>query len=255
MVHVLELLKAIVRRVMMATAQVVAPQAVMAQPKILVVDNLEENVIVMESLLAYTKAQIVTALSGPEALEAMRTDDFALVLLDVAMPEMNGFQVARAMRENPRSAKTPVIFVTAYPQEDVGVHEGYDAGAVDFLFKPIDPALLRSKVQVFLDLFRRFEDQVSVSQRLSTLHDDLIVRQLTGEVSRETLARRNRELALRCDELVRRSREKRVMSARIPTLQAVLDYLDLMEACEDRSSADFNQWIRACRNMTRVCME
>src|SRR5437016_5899112 len=120
---------------MMATAVQTWVQApVAARPKILVVDNTPENLIVMESLLAYTNASIVCADSGQAGLAKLSMDEYAVVLLDVAMPEMNGFEVAKAMRANPRTAGTPIIFVTAYPQDEVGVREGYSSGAVDFLF-------------------------------------------------------------------------------------------------------------------------
>src|SRR5450755_2544004 len=97
------------------------------RPKILVVDNIPENLAVMEALLGYTNAAIVCVESGSEALARMNMDEYALVLLDVAMPQMNGFQVAKAMRSNARTANTPVIFVTAYPQDELGVREGYNS--------------------------------------------------------------------------------------------------------------------------------
>jgi CheY-like chemotaxis protein len=236
------------------TTQTWETAPVSVRPKILVVDNTPENLVVMESLLAYTNAAIVCVESGQEALARMNMDEYAVVLLDVAMPEMNGFQVAKAMRSSARTASTPVIFVTAYPQDELGVREGYNSGAVDFLTKPIDPALLRSKVQVFLNLHRKLQDQQIANHRLTALQDDLIGRQLDVEVTRQTLARKNRELELRCHDLVRRSREQKTIAARTPVLQAILDYLDLMDSCEERSTPEFNQWIESCRKLTRVCM-
>jgi CheY-like chemotaxis protein len=239
----------------MATAALTWSQAPgVSRAKILVVDNIPENLAVMEALLGYTNAAIVCAGSGQEALARMNMDEFAVVLLDVAMPEMNGFQVAKTMRSNARTSNTPVIFVTAYPQDEVGVREGYSSGAVDFLFKPIDHSLLRSKVQVFLNLHKKLQEQRTANSQLTALQDDLIGRQLDVEVTRQTLSRKNRELELRCHELVRRSREQKTIAARTPVLQAILDYLDLMETCEDRTSAEFNQWIESSRKLVRVCM-
>jgi len=227
----------------------------LCRPKILVVDNIPENLAVMEALLGYTNAAIVCVESGAEALARMNMDEYAVVLLDVAMPEMNGFQVAKTMHSNARTANTPVIFVTAYPQDEVGVREGYSTGgAVDFLFKPIDHTLLRTKVQVFLNLHKKLQEQRLANTQLTALQDDLIGRQLDVEVTRQTLSRKNRELEMRCHELVRRSREQKTIAARTPVLQAILDYLDLMETCDDRNSADFNQWIESSRKLTRVCM-
>jgi CheY-like chemotaxis protein len=237
-----------------AASQTWEPAPVAVRPKILVVDNTPENLVVMESLLAYTSASIVCVESGQEALARLNMDDYAVVLLDVAMPEMNGFQVAKAMRSNVRTASTPVIFVTAYPQDELGVREGYNSGAVDFMLKPIDPALLRSKVQVFLNLHRKLQEQQTANHKLTALQDDLIGRQLDVEVTRQTLSRKNRELELRCHDLVRRSREQKTIAARTPVLQAILDYLDLMDTCEDRDTPEFNQWIESCRKLTRVCM-
>lgn len=224
------------------------------RPKILVVDNIPENLAVMEALLGYTNAAITCVESGAEALARMNMDEFAVVLLDVAMPEMNGFQVAKAMRSNPKTVNTPIIFVTAYPQDEYGVREGYDSGAVDFLFKPIDHSLLRSKVQVFLNLHNKLQEQRSANTQLAALQDDLIGRQLDAEVSRQTLARKNRELELRCSELIRRGKEQQTAAARTPVLQAILDYLDLMEKCDDRNSAEFHQWVQSTRKLVRVCM-
>jgi CheY-like chemotaxis protein len=229
-------------------------EPVPARPKILVVDNTPENLVVMESLLAYTQAAIVCVESGQEALQRLSMDDYAVVLLDVAMPEMNGFQVAKAMRSNTRTAATPIIFVTAYSQDDMAVREGYNLGAVDFMLKPIDPSLLRSKVQVFVNVHRKLQDEQVANHRLRALQDDLIGRQLDVEVTRRTLSRKNRELELRCNDLVRRSREQKTIAVRAPVLQAILDYLDLMDAGEDRDTPEFNQWIESCRKLTRVCM-
>jgi CheY-like chemotaxis protein len=239
---------------MVTAVQTLEQAPVVGRPKILVVDNTPENLVVMESLLAYTNAAIMCVGSGQEALARLIMDDFALVLLDVAMPEMNGFQVAKAMRSIARAANTPIIFVTAYPQDELGVREGYNSGAVDFLFKPVDPALLRSKVQVFLNLHEKLQEQQRANQQLTALQDDLIGRQLDVEVTRQTLSRKNRELELRCHDLVRRSREQKTIAARTPVLQAILDYLDLMDTCEDRDGADFSQRIESCRKLTRICM-
>lgn len=239
----------------MATAALTWVQAPgLCRPKILVVDNIPENFVVMEALLGYTNAAIVCVKSGPEALARLNMDEYAVVLVDVAMPEMNGFQVAKAMRSNARTANTPVIFVTAYPQDEFGIREGYNSGAVDFLFKPIDHTLLRSKVQVFLNLHKKLQEQRTANTQLTALQDDLIGRQLDVEVTRQTLSRKNRELEHRCGELVRRSREQNTIAARTPVLQAILDYLDLMETSDDRNTPDFNQWIESSRKLIRVCM-
>lgn len=119
---------------------------------VLIVDDTPENLLALEAVLEDEPCRLETAQSGNEALGKLLKDDFALVLLDVQMPEMDGFEVAEIMRSNPRTANIPIIFVTAISKEDRYVKKGYQAGAVDYLFKPVDPVALHSKVSFFLQL-------------------------------------------------------------------------------------------------------
>jgi signal transduction histidine kinase len=121
---------------------------------LLVVDDREANLQSLAQLLARDDVRIFTALSGNEALALMLEHDFALVLLDVQMPGMDGFEVAALMRGLERTRHVPVIFVTAISKDRQHVFTGYDAGAVDYLFKPLDPHIIRAKVGVFLELKR-----------------------------------------------------------------------------------------------------
>jgi two-component system, sensor histidine kinase and response regulator len=124
-----------------------------AEPlRILIVDDTPENLIALEALLRRDGLEILTAESGREALELLLQHDVALALLDVQMPEMDGFELAELMRGSARTRHVPIIFVTAGARDPRRVFKGYEAGAVDFLFKPIEPHILRSKVGVFLDL-------------------------------------------------------------------------------------------------------
>lgn len=124
--------------------------------KILLVDDRKENLIALESLLAKSEGvEIFKANSGREALELLLVHDFALALLDVQMPEINGFELAELMRGSERSKSIPIIFVTAGAIDAKHTFQGYEAGAVDFLYKPLDPRIVRSKVQVFLELHRQ----------------------------------------------------------------------------------------------------
>ena len=120
---------------------------------ILLVDDRPENLASLEAILNDMELDISTAQSGNEALRLALYTDFALVLMDVQMPEMNGFETAELMRENPKTREFPIIFVTAGMKEEYQVFRGYEAGAVDYLTKPIEPAVLRSKVRVFCELF------------------------------------------------------------------------------------------------------
>ena len=121
--------------------------------KILLVDDTPENLVSLEAALSGLGEELVLAQSGKEALRHLLNDDFAAILLDVRMPEMDGFETAELIRSRPRSRQIPILFLTGYRNEE-HLFRGYDLGAVDFLFKPIVPEVLRSKVAVFVELSR-----------------------------------------------------------------------------------------------------
>lgn len=129
---------------------------------ILMVDDKPENLVALEAILEAEDRRLVKATSGNEALGLLLKMDFALVLIDVQMPGMDGFEVAELMRMNKRIEKVPIIFVSAISKEDRYVFKGYESGAVDYLFKPIEPIVLRSKVNFFLEMDRQ-------KRRLETL--------------------------------------------------------------------------------------
>ena len=124
--------------------------------KCLLVDDVQENLIALEALLQRDGIEILKAQSGPEALELLLTHtDVALALLDVQMPEMNGFELAELIRGSERTRHIPLIFITAGSREQNWQFRGYESGAVDFLYKPIDPHMLTNKANVFFELQRR----------------------------------------------------------------------------------------------------
>jgi signal transduction histidine kinase len=124
------------------------------RPGILVVDDRPENLVALSASLVDLGAEVVTAGSGNEALRKMLTRRFSVVLLDVQMPEMDGFEAAELMRTHEAMRTTPLIFVTAINKDEQHVFRGYAMGAVDYIAKPINPDILRSKVSVFLALHR-----------------------------------------------------------------------------------------------------
>ena len=135
--------------------------------KILLVDDRPENLVALEAALEGIGEELVLASSGTEALRHLLNEEFAAVLLDVKMPDMDGFETAELIRSRPRSRQIPIIFLTAY-RSDAHLFRGYDLGAVDFLFKPIIPEILRSKVSVFVELSRNagvLRDQATVLKR------------------------------------------------------------------------------------------
>ena len=134
--------------------------------KILAVDDKPQNVAAIEAVLAGTGVQVVKAASGNEALERLLVDEVALALVDVRMPQMDGFELAELMRGTGRTRTIPIIFMTAEADDPTRTFRGYEAGAVDFLHKPVDPQILRSKVDVFVQLY-------SQRRQLSTQLDEL----------------------------------------------------------------------------------
>ncbi|MES9995723.1 diguanylate cyclase [Desulfovibrio aminophilus] len=123
--------------------------------EILIVDDTPMNLVVLEHMLKRGDIAIRTAQDGQQALEMVAAHDFALILLDVQMPGLNGYDTARAIKESPRGAGVPIIFVTSIFQDPENVRRGYEVGAVDYLFRPVDAQMLRSKVNVFIDLHRQ----------------------------------------------------------------------------------------------------
>ncbi len=133
--------------------------------KCLIVDDLSENLLALSALLRSDDVEVLTAQSGPEALELMLKHDIALAFLDVQMPEMDGFELAELIRGSERTRQVPLIFVTAGARDQHRLFKGYDSGAVDFLYKPIDPRILRNKAEVFFRLHRQ------QAQLASELHE------------------------------------------------------------------------------------
>ncbi len=130
----------------------------MKKVKILIVDDRPQNLLVLESLIDEPGVELVKANSGDEALMQTLDHDFALVLLDVQMPGMDGYEVAELMRGNKKTKNIPIIFVTAKQKEQAHIFKGYDSGAVDYLFKPLEAFILKGKIGVFLELYRQKEE-------------------------------------------------------------------------------------------------
>ncbi|WP_335933328.1 response regulator [Streptomyces sp. PTD5-9] len=123
--------------------------------KILLVDDRPENLLALEAILSALDQTLVRASSGEEALKALLTDDFAVILLDVQMPGMDGFETAAHIKRRERTRDIPIIFLTAINHGPHHTFRGYAAGAVDYISKPFDPWVLRAKVTVFVDLYMK----------------------------------------------------------------------------------------------------
>jgi PAS domain S-box-containing protein len=122
---------------------------------VLIVDDQPENLLALRAVLEPLSVNVIEAGSGDEALKRLLTDDFAVILLDVQMPEMDGFETAELIKRRSKTQDIPIIFLTAIDKEQQKVFRGYSVGAVDYMFKPFDPEVLRSKVSIFVDLYEK----------------------------------------------------------------------------------------------------
>ncbi|OUL18145.1 hybrid sensor histidine kinase/response regulator [Nostoc sp. RF31YmG] len=140
---------------------------------ILLVDDHPENLLALEAILQSLGQNLVRATSGAQALRCLLNQDFAVILLDVQMPEMDGFDTATLIRQRERSRHTPIIFLTAFSTNESMVFKGYSLGAVDYLFKPIEPEILKSKVAAFVDLFQKTAEVERQAAQLAALNANL----------------------------------------------------------------------------------
>ncbi|HZV99051.1 MAG TPA: EAL domain-containing protein [Methylophilaceae bacterium] len=151
-------------------------------PKILLVNDHQPTLLALETLLSEgaeaQEYEIITAQSGEEALRQVLLNQFAVILLDVNMPDMDGFETAELIHSRTRSASTPIIFITAYYADEMNRLKGYELGAVDFLITPIIPQILLSKIAVFVELSKKNLELQSKTQQLSELNQSLVVKQM-----------------------------------------------------------------------------
>src|SRR5690242_17272271 len=134
--------------------------------QILIVDDEPKNLVVLETILDDPDYRLIRAHSADEALLALVAEQFAVLILDIRMPGMTGFELAEVIKKRKKTAQVPIIFLTAYYSEDQHVLEGYGSGAVDYLHKPVNPQILRSKVAVFAELHRKSRDIASANSAL-----------------------------------------------------------------------------------------
>jgi len=157
----------------------------LAEPvNILLVDDRPDGLLTMEAVLKSPDYNLVKAGSGREALSHLQKDDFAVILLDVQMPVMDGFQTAAKIKDIPRAKDTPIIFVTAINKDPFYIYQGYTVGAVDYLFKPFDPKILESKVAVFANLFRQQNHIKRQSEELKRKENELLQAQKLEAIGR-----------------------------------------------------------------------
>lgn len=164
--------------------------------KILLVDDRAENIVALEAILSSLNQVLVPARSGDAALKALLSDEFAVILLDVLMPGMDGFETAAHIKRRPKTRDVPIIFLTARNAEPDYAFRSYSAGAVDYIAKPFDPWVLRAKVSVFVDLYtksRQLRDQAAMLRE--QLSDSLAAAQAERAGAQPVLAELSARLA------------------------------------------------------------
>ncbi|TWH39096.1 ATP-binding protein [Dulcicalothrix desertica] len=144
-----------------------------SQVNVLLVDDHTENLLALEGILGGLGQNLVRATSGAQALKCLLNQDFAVILLDVQMPDMDGFETAALIRQRTRSLYTPIIFLTAFSTSDNMVERGYSLGAVDYLFKPLQPEILKSKVIAFIDLYQKTAEIERQAAELAAINAEL----------------------------------------------------------------------------------
>jgi DNA-binding response OmpR family regulator len=167
------------------------------KPKILIVDDKPQNLFTLEKTLQKIDVEVFQSTSGNEALRLTLEHDFALAIVDVQMPEMDGYELVELLRGNKVTASLPVIFVSAIYSDDYHHRKGYDSGAVDFLSKPFIPEILLSKVRVFIDLYEKRRDLQNMVNELNRVNVTLSQHTQLLETSTEELKRANIALSRR----------------------------------------------------------
>jgi signal transduction histidine kinase len=203
-----------------------APSGENEMATVLVVDDDSKNLLALESVLDTSSYRLIKAQTGADALLALMTGDFAAIVLDVQMPDMSGIELAKMIKGRRRTHHIPIIFLTAHYREDEHAVLGYDVGAVDYLTKPINPTVLRSKVNVFVDLFKKTRALAEMNR--------------TAQAAEEALRVANMELAAR-NEALEREAEERERRIRAESAQAEAEEAN---AAKDRFLAMLSHELR-----------
>jgi CheY-like chemotaxis protein len=168
-------------------------------PRVLAVDDRRENLLALQAILEGLAVEVVSVTSGEDALKRLLTDDYAVILLDANMPGMDGFETAGHVKQRERTRHIPILFLTAVDYDPHLAFRGYQAGAVDYITKPFDPWVLRSKVGVFVDLWlvhTRLAEQAAECARLRALIEDAVeLIDADGSAGAATLAQVRERLA------------------------------------------------------------
>ena len=172
------------------------------QEKILLVDDREDNLLSIETILEQDGYHIVKANSGKQALKILLSEfDFALILMDVKMPNLDGFETAALIYEREKLRHIPIVFITAHSYGDENIFKGYRAGAVDYIYKPINPDLLRAKVSVFVELYKQNHKLLAQEQKMIAINKNLEAEIKERKISEEKIKALNLQLLQNIDKL------------------------------------------------------
>jgi two-component system sensor histidine kinase/response regulator len=202
--------------------------------KCLLVDDLEENLLALSALLRRDDVELLTARSGLEALELLLVHDVALAFLDVQMPDMDGFELAELMRGSERTRHVPLIFVTAGAREQQRLFKGYESGAVDFIYKPIESHILQNKADVFFQLYRQRQQLAqelhdrTETLRLNEMFSALLAHDLRNPLS--AILASAQLLRRRCNDQHAQEASARILSSGNRMGRMIEDMLDLARA-------------------------
>lgn len=178
------------------------------QPRILLIDDRPDNLVSIEAILEPDGYRFIKANSGREALKILLNDhDFALILMDVQMPNLNGFETATLIYEREKLRHIPIIFITAHSYDDENIFKGYRTGAVDYIYKPINPEMLRAKVLVFVELYRKNQRLVMQEQKLISINKSLEAEINERKHSEEKIKALNLQLLQNIDRLEEANKE------------------------------------------------
>jgi len=204
---------------------------------ILLVDDRADKLLALQAVLRDLNENIVVARSGKEALRQLLQMEFAVILLDVSMPGMDGFETASLIRQRPATEHTPIIFVTSMNQSENQIARGYQLGAVDYIISPIVAQVLRTKVAVFVELYKRTEQIKQQAERLRQLEEAAFTRRLNEAVDRlEAETKRNRFFTLALDMLGIGDFDGRLLQVN-PAWQSVLGYTE--DELKSRNAIEF----------------
>ncbi|MCI0697060.1 response regulator [candidate division KSB1 bacterium] len=190
----------------------------MDKVNLLLVDDQPGKLLSYQAILAGLGENLVSARSGREALQCLLKQEFALILLDVMMPDMDGFETATLIRQHPRLEQTPIIFITAFSMSELDRLKGYELGAVDYVFAPIVPEILRAKASVFVELYRKRQELQSLNQTLTQTNAALIAEVAERRRAEAALEEEHASLARRVEERtkeLRTANEKLARAARL----------------------------------------